>query len=120
MNILTKLIFCTPLLFAFHGALACDYPSRVKVANGATASKEDMIQSQKDVKNFVAAMETYLECIVEEEKIALSSIEDIDADVEQQREEMLTKKYNAAVEQMETVAADFNAEVQDYKARDES
>jgi hypothetical protein len=33
---------------------------------------------------------------------------------------MLDKKYNAAVEDMERVAADFNAEVQTYKARDNS
>jgi hypothetical protein len=38
---------------------------------------------------------------------------------EQQREDMLNKKYNAGVEQMEKVAADFNSEVQAYKAKDD-
>ena len=32
---------------------------------------------------------------------------------------MLTKKYNAAVEEMEQVAAKFNVEVQTYKARND-
>jgi hypothetical protein len=31
---------------------------------------------------------------------------------------MLTKKYNAAVDEMEQVAAKFNVEVQTFKARD--
>jgi hypothetical protein len=47
-------------------------------------------------------------------------MEDIDAEQEQQREDMLNKKYNAGVEQMERVAADFNTEVQTYKARDDT
>jgi len=34
-----------------------------------------------------------------------------------QREEMLVKKHNAAVEDMEKVAARFNEEVRDYKDR---
>jgi hypothetical protein len=34
-----------------------------------------------------------------------------------QREDMLTKKYNAAVDEMEKTAANFNNEVQAYKAR---
>jgi len=45
-------------------------------------------------------------------------MENLEPEVEQQRAEMLDKKYNAAVEQMEKMAADFNAEVQAYKARD--
>ncbi len=82
-----------------------------------TATKEDMIAGQKGVKAYVAEMEAYLECIVEDEKKAKASMDDIESEVEQQREEMLNKKYNAAVEEMEMVAAQFNSEVQAYKAR---
>ena len=40
-------------------------------------------------------------------------------EVEQEREDMLNKKYNAAVDEMERVAAQFNAEVQAYRARED-
>jgi hypothetical protein len=99
--------------------MACDYPTRVPVPNGSTASQEEMIEGQRGVKQFVADMEVYLECIVEEEKAARAAIEDLKPEDEQQREDMLTKKYNAAVDEMETVAAKFNVEVQAYKSRDD-
>lgn len=78
-----------------------------------------MIEGQKGVKKYVADMEAYLECIVEQEKEARAAIEDLQPEDEQQREDKLTKKYNAAVEEMEQVAAKFNVEVQTYKSRDD-
>lgn len=77
-----------------------------------------MIEGQRGVKQYVADMEAYLECIVAEEKTARSEIEDLKPEDEQQREDMLTKKYNAAVAEMEEVAARFNVEVQAFKSRD--
>ena len=119
MKTLTKLICSIAFIFTAHAALACDYPSKATLANGSTATKEEMIDSQKNVKTYVAAMEAYLECIVAEEKVTRAAIDDLQPEVEQQREEMLNKKYNAAVEEMEIVAAQFNAEVQAYKGRED-
>lgn len=118
MNRPIKMFGVIFLFCASQGALACDYPDRVSVPSGGTASKDDMLTGQKDVKKFVADMEVYLECIVEEEKLARLAMEDLAPEVEQQREEVLTKKYNAAVEDMEKVAAQFNTEVQAYRSRD--
>lgn len=106
------------LAFSAQAALACDYPERVQVPNGASATKEEMLAAQNSVKTYVADMEAYLDCILEEEKAARAAIEDLTPEVEQQREDMLTKKYNAAVDEMETVAARFNDEVQAYKSQD--
>jgi hypothetical protein len=106
------------LAFSLQTAVACDYPQRIQVPNGASATKEEMLSAQKTVKTYVADMEAYLDCILEEEKAARAAIEDLTPEVEQQREDMLTNKYNAAVDEMETVAARFNTEVQAYKSRD--
>ncbi len=46
-----------------------------------------------------------------------AGIEDPDLLVEAQRDEMLVKKHNAAVEEMEILAADYNEAVRTYKAR---
>ena len=106
-------------LFAASAALACDYPARVDMPNGMTATKEEMLQAQRDVKQYVTDMEAYLECIVTEEKAARSEMTDLQPEDEQQREDMLNKKYNAAVDEMETVAARFNTEVQAYRGREQ-
>jgi hypothetical protein len=115
-----KLICCISLLFGAQSAFACDYPERVQIPNGTTATKEEMLDGQRGVKTFMADMEVYLECIVDEEKMALAAIEDISPEDEQQREEMLNKKYNAAVDEMERLAAQFNVEVQAYRAKESS
>ncbi len=120
MKNLIKLICSIFVLFGVQTALACDYPDRTKIPNGTNASKEDMLEGQRGVKKFVAAIEVYLECIVDEEKMARAAIEVISAEDEQQREDLLNKKYNAAVDEMERLAAQFNVEVQAYKAKESS
>jgi len=119
MNRLIRIALSISLIFAAQSAVACDYPDRVLVPNGSTATKEDMVTGQRGVKAYVAAMEVYLDCIVEEEKAARDAIGAMDADQEQDREDMLNKKYNAAVDEMERLAAQFNSEVQAYKARED-
>ena len=119
MKKIPEFIVCTALVLGAPLALACDYPKRVDIPNGATATKEELLQGQRDVKAYVAEMEEYLDCIVTTEKAARSDMDDLEPEVEQQREDMLNKKYNAAVDEMETVAAAFNTQVQAYRSREE-
>ena len=112
-----KIVGTVFVLASAQAAFACDYPARIDIPNGSTATKEDMLQGQRDVKVFVADMETYLECIVEEEKVARAAMEKLSSNDEQQREDMLNKKYNAGVDDMERRAAQFNVEVQAYRGR---
>ena len=105
------------LLLASPLALACDYPNRVDIPNGNTATQDDMLASQKAVKSYMAEMEAYLECIEAEEtevRVGLGEMSDEDVS---NRENAFNKKYNAAVAEMETVAARFNEEVRAYKAK---
>jgi hypothetical protein len=117
MNRFVSLFGAMSLFFAAQASIACDYPERVQIPNGSTATQDEMLGGQADVKQFVTKMEAYLECILKEEKAARAAIEDLTPEVEMQREDMLTKKYNAAVDEMEKTAANFNNEVQAYKAR---
>ena len=100
-------------------AFACEYPQRVSIANGMTATKDEMVASQKSVKSYMASMEEYLACIEAEEKEAVAKLDDPNEDVLRQREQMLAKKHNAAVEEMEIVAAQFNEQVRAYKGKSE-
>lgn len=120
MNKIIKIVLSISLLIAGSSAIACDYPERVLIPNGNTATKEEMIEGQRGVKTYVAAMEVYLECIVEEEKQARATLADLQPEDEQEREDALNKKYNAAVDEMERVAAQFNAEVQAYRAQEDN
>lgn len=115
MNVSNKVFISICLLFAAQPGLACDYPSeRVSIPNGSTTSKEELLAAQQNVKAYMAALATYRECIVDEEKLARLAMEDLAPEVEEQREELINKKYNASVEDEERVAAEFNAAVQDF------
>jgi hypothetical protein len=115
MNKIMKTAISVAMLFVAQSAFACDYPARVDMPDGVTASKETMIAGQKDVKAYMAAMDEYLSCIESEEAAAVLSLGEIDEDTKRQREEMFNKKYNAAVEQMNLVAEEFNVQVRAYK-----
>jgi len=119
MNKLIKTVLSVSFLFSTNHALGCDYPERVLIPNGNTASNQQMIEGQRGVRKYVADMEIYLDCIVEEEKQARETIADLAPETEQEREDILNKKYNAAVDEMERLAAQFNAEVQAYRARED-
>lgn len=117
MNKFIKIILSFSLMFAAQSVFACEYPERVLIPNGNTATKEEMITGQSGVKKFVADMEIYLQCIQDEERAARDAMTDLKPEDEQEREDMLNKKYNAAVDEMERVAAQFNSEVQAYRAK---
>ena len=111
ISIFAAFLFASPL------ALACDYPARAKLPNGATASKDDMLAGQKSVKAFMASMEEYLTCIENVEQEAIAALEAPNDEELAKLKTANVKKYNAAVEDMELVAARFNDQVRDYKAK---
>ena len=119
MNTTIRISVAALLVLAGPAVLACDYPQRAQVPNGATASKEDMLAGQTAVKEYVSAMEEYLACIEKEEQETLATMADLSDEELASRDAALTKKYNAAVEEMELVAAQFNEEVRAYKAKSE-
>ena len=107
------------LITAAPIAAACDYPTRANIPDGATASKDDMLAGQQSVKSYMAAMEEYLACIDQEEKITVAGMTELSEEEKAARDAALTKKHNAAVEEMELTAARFNEQVRAYKAQSE-
>ena len=117
MNIINRSIISVALVFSASLALACDYPQRVGVPDGATATKEEMIAGQRGIKDYLASMEEYLACIEAAEQETVAGLAVTDESTKQQRIEMFNKKYNAAVEEMNLVAEEFNVQVRTYKQR---
>ncbi len=115
MNKTALFAIAANLVLAVPIAFACDYPQRANIVDGATATKDVMIASQKSVKAYMAAMDEYLTCLETEEKDAAAYLDSPEPSELQRREDMLAKKYNAAVEEMEIVAAQFNEQVRAYK-----
>ena len=86
---------CTAfVLVAFsHVGFACDKPSKPELPDPTTAVTPQMIKAKNDVKAYLKAAETYLEC------------------------KITTKQHNRMVDEMRGVADSFNGIVRAYKAR---
>ncbi len=117
MNRTTQCAVTVCLLLAAPLAFACDYPQRASIVDGATATKDEMIASQRSVKAYMAAMDEYLTCIEAEDADVAVNLETPTPDELQQRESLLAKKYNAAVDEMKIIAAEFNEQVRAYKEK---
>ena len=78
-----------------------------------------MIDGQRGIKDYLASMEEYLACIEAAEQETVAGLDATGETTKQQRIEMFNKKYNAAVEEMNLVAEEFNVQVRAYKQRDQ-
>ena len=93
---------------ATTSALACDYPPLVSIPEGADATMEELLTAQAGVREYMAAMEAYLACVDDE----LTAAGD---DAPAEFRTIMESRYNAAVAEMEAVAAGFNEEIQAYR-----
>jgi hypothetical protein len=89
-------------------AAACEAPSPVAMPDGATATREQMLEAQAQVRAYQAAMTEFLACIDSE----------MQGEGEQAPEEfksLMVSRHNAAVAEMEGVAAAFNDQLRAFR-----
>ncbi len=102
----------TVLLLAFSSIVAaeCDRPDAPELPDGAVSDLATMVEGQKAVKAYVSETEAYLACLSAEDEAVAGEISE---------EEMAARvaMHNAAVDDMEAVAARFNEEIREYKAK---
>ena len=94
--------------FAFAAA-ACENPSLVSIPEGKASTLEQMLAAQAQVKAYQAKMNEYLACI------------DAEGDAQGEKapnefKALIVNRHNAAVSEMEGVAAAFNDQIKAYKA----
>lgn len=117
MRNLTRIVAASAL-FAFPAlALACEYPDRPTLPDGGTASKDEMIAAQTAVKAFLAAVDEYLTCIEKEEEDAIAAMENPDEETIKRRDELLSKRFDAANEEKFLFGEQWNQQVRAYNAQ---
>jgi hypothetical protein len=117
MNRSVALLLLTSLA-ASSAYAECNYPKAPgTIPDGKTAALEDMLAANKAVKAYNADMETYLGCIKKEaeESIARQN-ETLSEDQKKQMAAVWQQRNNAAVDELESVAARLNEQIRVYKA----
>ena len=94
--------------FASATHAECPYPQGVSVPDGATATTEQLVDAQSRIKQWMADMEGYLECLNREEA-------ELGREPTADEITLHNQRHNSAVDEMEQVAADFNEQVRAYK-----
>jgi hypothetical protein len=90
-------------------SVACEQPAAVAVPDGKTSTREEMLAGQAQVRAYQAAMDAFLACIDAEQA----------AEGEQAPDEfkaLMVSRHNAAVAEMEGVAAAFNEQLRAFRA----
>ena len=91
----------------------CNYPKmNFVIPNGDTATMENKVAGQTNVKSYLADMDAYLNCLDSDLSKVSESLDNY-ADIQG----LSDSKYNAAVDEMKEVEGQWNEAVRAYKAQ---
>lgn len=114
-------LLCLALGSAVTFAGECTPPEVPSLADGSTASMDDMLAGQKAVKAFQAANLEYMGCLDPQIAAAAeAATADSATDADKAAVKQLEELYNAAVSAEEELAGQFNTEIREYKAANPS
>ena len=88
----------------------CKFPTPPSLADGASATEEEMATTGSAVREFVSAMQASLDCL---DKVQI----DLGKDITAEQEAALTALYNNGVDQMQALAGAYNEQIRAYKER---
>ena len=114
MNIIRTTAYSAVLLTVSSWALACDYPQRPFIPDGASASKDQLLEAKAGVQDFIGAVDDYLTCIENEAKAEIEAMDNPSQDEMQKREDMLNKRFDAANEEKALIGEQFNQQIRAY------
>ena len=109
MRVLASSCLAVLATCAAFAASACETPAMISIPDGKSATMEQLLAAQAQVKTYMAAMNEYLACIDGE---AAAKGED----APDQYQAMMATRHNTAVSEMESVAGAFNDQVKAFKA----
>jgi len=98
----------------------CLYPPPPeKIPDGRTATRDEMIAAQKEIKAYDTAINAYLACIdLERDDSIAKAGEKLTKEQKDDLERVHTQKHNAAVEKLQDIADRFNEQVRVYNGKD--
>jgi hypothetical protein len=123
MRLTRTLAFVTLLAGASLAASAmaeCVYPKTPTSApNGNTATQEEMLAGKEAFTAYQSQVNAYLECLDKESDARVAEAGD-NKDQVKQIKVMTAKKHNAAIDELQARADEFNQQIKAYRAKHKS
>jgi len=117
MNRIIKITSAAVFFLTSSLALACDYPDRPHIPDGATASKDELLAAKSAVQGYITAVDDYLQCIEDEETATIAAMEDPAPEEVQRHNDTLNKRFDAANEEKALVGEQFNQQIRAYNQK---
>jgi len=116
-------LLALPLLLALGAGAnaACVYPQAPQaLPNGSTATKDEMLAAQAEIKEYSKTVqEVYLPCLESEKNESIAGLDNMDPEYTQKRaniESVHAKKHNAALDELQAVADRWSVELKAFSA----
>ena len=117
MNIIRTTAYSAALFLASSLAMACDYPQRPFIPDGANASKDQLLEAKNGVQSFIGAVDDYLTCIENEAKAEIEALDNPTQEEMQSVEDNLNRQFDAANEEKALVGEQFNQQIRAYNQK---
>jgi hypothetical protein len=120
MKSIIKLILSFFLILGSADIFACDYPEKISIPDGNSATKLEMVTAMNNVKAYNKAIEDFQSCIEKEEQSSLALLKinkQFTKEVGTNIQELTTRKFDAADKDKEKTSAEFNAQVRVFNAK---
>ena len=109
----SQIVALALLALSFTAQAECPFPKApASIPDGKTASEQDMVAAMASFKAYNEEVNTFGACLEGETKAKAAGSGQL-----MQLKTMQTKKLNAAVDELQTKAKQFNEQVRIFKAR---
>ncbi|HTP39986.1 MAG TPA: hypothetical protein VMI92_10475 [Steroidobacteraceae bacterium] len=100
---------------------SCEAPNTtIKVPSGETATKDEMLVTQRAIKDLDAATKVYETCLQQDSDAAVAAAGDKATDEDKNKiATPYVQKQNAAVDKVKAIADSFNAELKIWRAKNQ-
>jgi hypothetical protein len=110
------------ILGSVANAASCVYPQApTKLPNGNSATKDEMLAANALMKEYSKAVQdVYLPCLAQEETDAIAALDPADPDFAKKKdaaEAIHAKKHNAALDELQAIAARWSEEIKAFQAK---
>lgn len=116
----SMLIVFAAILATASAAAECVYPKAPPSApNGNTATQEEMVAGMQTVRAYNETMTAYLKCLDDESKARILEAGD-DQEKIKRIKSMTTDRHDAAIDELNSRANDFNDQLKAFKQKQKS
>jgi hypothetical protein len=121
---ISTVLAIVPVLLAISATAeaACVYPQAPQsLPNGSAAAEADMKAANAQVKEYSKTVqEVYLPCLEQEKNEAIAALDSSEAEYATKKasiEAIQAKKHNAALDELQALAARWNGEIKAFKEK---